>query len=347
MFEKYIINANSSILYALSRLEELSNDVLTLFVVDGQRMVGTLTDGDIRRALMGGASLNDSIDRVMHKDFSYIIKNEKDAVQKINSIRGKGIKLLPILDEGGKKIVDILKFNVKKSLLPVDAILMAGGKGIRLRPLTDTVPKPLLKVGDRAIIDHSVDGLVKYGVKNIFVTINYLGEQIEQHFSGVYDQVDIKCIKEEKFLGTIGASKLIKHFCNDNILIMNSDLFTNIDLEDFYLDFLKKGSDFSIAVVPYSVSVPYGIIESEGDDVVGVKEKPIFNYFANGGIYLLKRELLDLIPDSVYTDATEFINLLVNRKKKVSVFPITGYWIDIGKMEDYKKAQYIVNYLSR
>ncbi|WP_106829656.1 nucleotidyltransferase family protein [Parabacteroides pacaensis] len=343
--QKYTVQENVCILEALVALNKLSSDSLTLFVLNAEgKMVGTLTDGDIRRKLIEEISLKASVSEVMNRSFSYLTINEKDAVWKIREYKHKGITLLPVLDEE-KKIVRI--YNLKKhySVLPVDAVLMAGGKGERLRPLTEKTPKPLLPVGDKAIIDYNIERLIAYGIEHISVTVNYLKERIEEHFSQPFDFVKIDCVREPRFLGTMGSIKFVKKIYNDTVLVMNSDLFTNLDYEDFYLHFKKNEADMSVAAVPYPITVPYGIFDLNGRNILGIKEKPTYNYYANAGIYLIKKELLSFIPAEEFYNATDFIELLIKNKRKVVRFPITGYWLDIGKYEEYYKAQELVKHI--
>lgn len=344
-FAKYIINTNISILEALKALNNLSDDVLTMFVVDDEnRMVGTLTDGDIRRKLIEGIPLSETVSKVMHLNFSYISAEERDSVVLFRKFKNNGITLLPMLDEK-RQIIKI--FNLKKyhSILPIDAVLMAGGKGERLRPLTDKTPKPLLEVGGKSIIDYNVDRLISYGIDHISVTVNYLKEQIEEHFRDNRNNVKINCVREPFYLGTIGSIQFIETFYNDTVLLMNSDLFTNINYEDFYLHFINNDADMSVAAVPYSVNIPYGIFELNGREVQRVKEKPTYNYYANAGIYLIKKKCLDLVPKGIFYNATDFMEALIENGNKVIRFPLTGYWIDIGKHEDYKKANELVKHL--
>lgn len=345
MFTKYSILYTYTLLDALKTINEMGKDeVLTLFVEDEQKaVIGTLTDGDIRRSLVKGGTLETKIGDIAHHNFSYL-KAESYDVRQIHTAKKQGIELLPILNDQ-MQIVDVLNLKKQQSYLPVDAVLMAGGKGERLRPLTEKTPKPLLPVGDKAIIDHNIDRLLSYGVEHISVTVNYLHKQIEEHFSQPRDQVQIHCIREPKYLGTIGSVKFVDIFYNDTILVMNSDLFTSINYEDFYLHFKEHGADMAVAAVPYSVSVPYGIFELDGRDVQGVLEKPTYNYYANAGVYLIKRDLLRMIPNDTFYNATDFMQKLIHEKMKVVRFPITGYWIDIGKHEDYKRAQDLVNHL--
>jgi len=343
-YQKYIISDAATIKDALIAINNLSNDVLTLFVIDKNGcMIGSLTDGDIRRKLIEGYTLNDSVSIAMHKNFLYI-NDSKVEVAVIKKYKESDITLLPCLDSD-KHIVHIYNLKKKLSILPIDAVLMAGGKGERLRPLTEKVPKPLLKVGNKSIIDYNIDSFISYGIENISVTVNYLKEQIEEHFEQEREGVKIRCVREPNFLGTIGSIKFVDSFENDVVLVMNSDLFTNINFEDFYLHFLENDADMSVGAVPYSVNVPYGIFELDGREIQGVKEKPTYNYYANAGIYLIKKKLLDLIPDNTFYNATDFMETLISNGHKVIRFPLTGYWIDIGKHEDYKKAQELVKHL--
>lgn len=343
-FQRYILPDSATVKDALIALDRNSDDILTLIIVsqDG-KMLGTLTDGDVRRGLIQGKELKDSVKVIMHTSFRFITDDKKEVLL-IKAYKEKGIKLLPYLSKEGK-IEKVYALNKILSILPIDAVIMAGGKGERLRPLTLTTPKPLLKVGDKCIIDYNVDALINYGLENINITINYLGEQLEEHYKEKRQHIQVKCVREPKFLGTMGSVKFVDSFINDTVLVMNSDLFTNINYEDFYLHFLQNKADMSVAAVPYSVNVPYGIFELTGRDIQGVKEKPTYNYYANAGIYLIKKKLLDLVPDNVFYNATDFMEMLIIKKYKVIRYPLTGYWIDIGKPEDYLKAQELVKHL--
>ena len=343
-FQKYIISEKASIKDALVTLNKLSGDVLTLFVIDKNGcMTGTLTDGDIRRKLVEGYTLEEKVVNAMHTDFRYVEDNNVD-VEKIKAFREAGIILLPTLDTG-RHIVRVYNLKKRRSILPFDAVLMAGGKGERLRPLTEHTPKPLLKVGGKAIIDYNVDRLISFGVEHISVTVNYLKEQLESHFEEPREGIQVKCVREPAFLGTMGSLKFVNTFHNDVVLVMNSDLFTNIDYEYFYLSFVNCGADVLAAAIPYTVNIPYGVFDLEESVIKGIEEKPAYDYYVNAGIYLIKRELLDQIPDNTYYDATDLIKKLATDGYKVVRFPLTGYWIDIGKHEDYKRVQELVEHL--
>ena len=341
----HFISQDITLLEALAKINSLAPEPLVLFVLDDEkRMVGTLTDGDSRRALIAGASVNDKVSKIMHRSFNYMKVEELDDVKELKRQKELQMRLVPVLDKE-HHIVEIVNLEKYKTRLPIDAVLMAGGKGERLRPLTEKTPKPLLPVGNKAIIDHNIDRLISYGVKHINVTVNYLREQIEEHFAEPRGEVKVDTVREPKYLGTIGSIRFVKEFYNNTILVMNSDLFTNINYEDFYLHFKEHDAEMSVAAVPYTVSVPYGIFDLEGREIQGLIEKPTYNYYANAGIYLIKRSALDEIPEETFFNATDLIEKLIAENKKVIRFPLNGTWIDIGNPQEYRKANELVKHM--
>lgn len=341
---RYIIKETSTIKEALIVLNENAHDILSLLIVDeSDKMVGTLTDGDIRRGLIRGAQLTDSVSTIMHRDFKFIKAAEFD-VAHLKYFRERRVLFIPILDDHGQ-VVDVINLQKFKSYLPIDAVLMAGGKGERLRPLTEKTPKPLLSVGNKCIIDHNVDRLISYGVNHVNVTVNYLAEQIEEHYQAPRNGIQVRTFREPKYLGTIGSIKFVDTFYNDTILVMNSDLFTNIDYEDFFIHFQDHDVDMSVAAVPYDVSIPYGILDLDGRNITGLLEKPKYNYYANAGIYLIKKSALAEIPEDTFFNATDLIEKLISQNKKVIRYPLNGTWIDIGNPQEYQKAKDLVNHL--
>lgn len=341
----HIIRKDISLLEALKHINALAPEPLVLFVLDEQnRMVGTLTDGDSRRALIAGASVADAVETVMHRNFNYMKVEDIDNVKEIKRQRELKMRLVPVLD-AENHIVEIINLERFKTRLPIDAVLMAGGKGERLRPLTEKTPKPLLKVGDKCIIDHNIDRLIDYGVKHISVTVNYLKEQLEEHFAEPRGEVKVQAVREPKFLGTIGSIRFVPEFFNDTVLVMNSDLFTNINYEDFYLHFKEHDADMSVAAVPYDVDIPLGILNLDGRNITGLSEKPHFGYYANAGIYLIKKSALDLIPENTMFHSTDLVQALIAAGRKVIRFPIGGTWIDIGTPQEYRRANDMVKHL--
>ncbi|PKQ68757.1 nucleotidyltransferase [Labilibaculum manganireducens] len=344
-FSKHIIQKTASILEAIAKLDIISSENLTLFVCDqDDRMFGTLTDGDVRRGLLKGLDTSVAVSQFMAKDFSFVNSHGVDVFE-IKKFRKKGVKLLPCLTNEGKisKVYDLVRL---KSVLPLECMIMAGGKGERLRPLTDNTPKPMLKLADKPIIEHNIDRLIQYGIEKIYISIKYLGEQIKDYFGdGSAKGILIEYIEEEKFLGTGGAIRLVEKFESEHILIMNSDLFTDVDFEDLYLNTLNADAEIGIASIPYTVNIPYAILEREDNRVLSFKEKPNNTHYANAGIYIIKRELIERIPSNEFYNITDLIQNVLDQGGKVIQNPIYGYWIDIGKHEDYKKAQEFVKHI--
>ncbi len=337
---KYTIYKDDSIKSALVRLNSFSkNDGLTLFVLNvEEQLCGTLTDGDIRRGLLLNSNLDQSIESIMNTSFIFI-KRDSFTSKDIQLIKSKGIEILPLIDDK-LKIVKLINLSKKQSVIPVDAVIMAGGKGERLLPLTANTPKPLLKVGDKPIIEHNVDRLGYFGIDNIYITIKYLGDLIKDFFQdGSSKEMTIKYVSEVNPLGTIGAVSLIDSFTYDDVLIMNSDLLTNIDWENFYDDFKESNADMMIATVPYQVQIPYAVLETtDNNHILSFKEKPTYTYYSNAGIYLIKKSHLSIIPKNSFYNATDLIEELIRQNKKVISYSILGYWLDIGRHDDYKKA---------
>lgn len=333
---RHTVMTTATVRDALAALNALSGESLTLFALDGEGLLrGTVTDGDIRRALIAGAELSDPVSKVMHTAMLTVAPGD-DFCLAIAEGRRRRIGLLPVVANG--RITDLLDLSKVKTALPVDAVLMAGGRGERLRPLTDNTPKPLLPVGGKAIIDYNTDELEACGVKNIFVTVNYLAQQIENHFSRRTGSARITCVREPRRLGTMGSLSLIEGLEADNVLLMNSDLLTTIDFEALYRRHAGTGADVTMAGVPYNVSVPFALMTLSDGLVKGLQEKPTFNYFANGGVYIIRREVLERLPKGEYTDAPDFISDLIADGGKVVCHPVEGTWVDIGSPSDYRYA---------
>ncbi len=341
---KYLINKSATIIEALKKLNELPL-LLILFVVDNnEKVIGTITDGDIRRALIKGAKLEDKIENIYFKNFSYLIDGENNFT-KLKKFRKRLLKAVPLLDKEGK-LLKIYNFTQIKSILPIDAVIMAGGEGIRLRPLTEKTPKPLLKIGNKEIISYNFDRLYQFGITNQHITVNYLAEQIEDYCKNYPKEINFNLVYEPTMLGTAGALSLIDNFKNDTILLMNSDLLTNIDYEDFYKTFIDKEADMLVASIPYEVNLPYAVFDADDRNVKSLKEKPTYTHYANAGIYLFKKELLNIIPKNKVYNATDFMEDIINSDKKLIHYPIRGYWLDIGNHKDFEKAQMDISHIN-
>ncbi|MDG2153087.1 MAG: sugar phosphate nucleotidyltransferase [Crocinitomicaceae bacterium] len=341
--ERHLIHHSSNIKEAMFLLNKLAMDAI-LFVIDDKRnLKGSLTDGDIRRGMLNGASLETKVNNIIHQEPKFTRFNSEN-IKELIELREKNFKIIPVLESDSDKIIDIINFRTQKSYLPIDVVIMAGGRGSRLWPLTKETPKPLLKINNKAVIDYSVERLRKFGITNFHITVNYLKEKIRNHFSTYNDSACFNFIEEDKPLGTIGVLHQEIEFKSESILLLNGDLISEIDFEKFYLDFKLKDADISVLTIPWKVDVPYGIIESTDGLVSRLKEKPTYTYYANGGAYLIKKEILKHLPKDTFFNATDFINLMMKKNKKVVSFPFKGYWLDIGSHEDFKRAQEEVNF---
>lgn len=344
--KNFVVKSDVNIKTALQQINDLAGGVL--FVINNeQQVLGSLSDGDIRRQLINNQSLDANVSEFMNTGFSFIKADCEDINTSFNELKEKGVKHVPVVKDD-MVLVEILHVSDYRALIPVDAVIMAGGRGERLRPLTDSIPKPLLKVGDKPIIEYNIDRLVQYGVKNINISIRYLGEQLVKHFKDGSDKnVSISYVSEDEPLGTIGALRMVENYSKDTILLMNSDLLTNIDFEDMFETFKQKNADIMIAATGYEVDIPYAVMEVDEENTVkGLSEKPKYTYYSNAGIYLIKKELLSLIPSEGPYDTPQLIEKAIEMGRKVVSFPIRGYWLDIGKMNDFEKANRDIEHIN-
>ncbi|MFV0237893.1 MAG: nucleotidyltransferase family protein [Flavobacteriales bacterium] len=341
--ENIIIHKDKKILDALNKLNRVYDvSRLILFVIDDDgKALGSLTDGDIRRALVRNKDVDEKLENVCNRNFVYV--EQSSEFLNLKTYRDQNLKILPIL-EGGK-IIRIIDLEKIRSLLPIECMIMAGGRGKRLSPLTDRVPKPMLPLGNKPIIEHNIDRLIAFGVQKIYISVKYLGEQIQEYFGdGSSKGITIEYIEEDKPLGTAGALSLVESFKSEHVLLMNSDLFTNIDFEDLYLSLIKEKADMIVASTEYKIDVPYAIFDTEKNQVIDFREKPTFIYQSNAGIYILNKKLIKEIPKNEFYDITSLMEKIVKRGDKLIYNPILGYWIDIGKPIDYKQAQELIKH---
>jgi len=340
---KHIISRSASLLDAIGKLNGLSGKAMTLFAVDDEgRVAGSLTDGDVRRAILNGTALDAVVDGAINRGFKSLDRDRLD-IEKLHAYRLAGLRLIPVTDADGR-LHDIIDTTVTRTRLPLRAILMAGGKGERLRPLTLTTPKPLLPIGGKAIIDYNIEALTACGITDIYVTVNYMAEKLEEHFKKECGGVMVKCVREDRPLGTIGSASLVGLPEQGDTLVMNSDLLTTISFEDMYIHHRDTAADITIAAVPYNVSVPYAILSTDGKRVTSLEEKPSYSYYANAGIYIISNRLLRTLAPDRRTDATDLIETAIADGLNVSYFPISGTWIDIGSPVDFAHARELMKH---
>lgn len=311
---------------------------IALVVSAEHQLLGTVTDGDVRRGLLADATLDSPIEQVMNADPKIGLNTEAESAW-LKTIQQFQLRHLPIVDE--QRIIQGL-FYQKKTLetLPNAVVLMLGGLGSRLRPLTEDMPKPMLLVGEQPILETIVKHIAEQGFEEFYFCINYLGDKIRAYFGdGHHLGIRIHYIEEQERMGTAGALSLLPTRPKHPFIVMNGDLLTKVNLKALLAFHQKHQNSITTCVREYAQQVPYGVIEMEGHQVKQLVEKPVYRYFVNGGIYALSPEVLDFVPQNTFYDMPTLIDDVMAHKQAVGGFPITEYWMDIGQMPDYIQAQ--------
>ena len=331
------INQNASIKEALEVIDKGAIKVAVVLSDDGL-LLGMLNDGDIRRALLKGMSLGDSIAGIINKH--PVVANINDTKERILELANeKKLHQIPIISNGKLiGIQDIREFLAPKNK-PNKVILMVGGLGTRLRPLTNDVPKPMLDVGNKPILHTIVENFAKYGYTDIIMCVNYKSEIIKEYFgNGDKFGVKIEYVLENQRMGTAGALSLLQKRPKDDFFVMNGDLLTNVNFE--YLHEYHKDSNAlaSICIRKYEMQVPYGVVNVRANKVTSIEEKPTQSFFVSAGIYMFSPIVLDFIPKGVFYDMPTLLGELLKQGFAVYPFFIREYWLDIGRMDEYRRA---------
>ncbi len=312
---------------------------IALVVDENGCLIGTITDGDIRRGLLKGLNLNSSIDSIIFR--SPLVANISDKKEDIIKIAlSKRIHVVPILDHYNKVvgIYDIEEL-IQPKIKPNKVVLMVGGLGTRLNQLTKDTPKPMLKVGNKPILHTIIDNFQEYGYSNFILCVNYKSHLIKDYFGNGEDfGVNIEYIEEKERLGTAGALGLIKDLPNEPFFVMNGDLLTKINFDHLHTYHIKNNSIATMCVRDYEYTIPYGVVNIEDSQIKNIEEKPKQTFFVNAGIYMLNSEVFKYIPENKYLDMTTLFEILIENKFDVFSFPIREYWLDIGRIEEYEKA---------
>lgn len=335
---RYLVSHAEPARAVLGLLNGLAPDGVAICVREDTRLVGTVTDGDIRRGLLDGAALDEPIGRFANTEPATLPVDGLTTAA-VRALRARGLGVIPVVDDA-ERVVACVNYRLQRAYVPAHAVLMAGGLGSRLRPLTDDTPKPMLPVGGKPILEHNVARLAEFGIRRVTLSVNYLAEQIVKYFGdGAAWGVEIDYLREDRPLGTLGSLALAREYSEQTLLVMNGDLLTGLDYESFYLMHEGEGNDLTIGAVPYTVNVPFGVLETSGQRVVSVEEKPAYTYLTNAGAYLLDRALLEYVTPGERYDATDLIATSLADGKGVGHYRISGYWLDIGRPADYAKAQ--------
>lgn len=332
------LSATASLKDALKLLDATAKQI-TLVVGEDNRLLGTLTDGDIRRALLRDLSLDAPVTDVMNAQPCIGLEDEHLVAWR-QKLQGKKIRHLPIVSADNNIIGLYYDRPVALSGLPYPVVLMLGGLGTRLRPLTQTVPKPMLKVGNRPILEHIMETLVSQGFNEFYFCINYLGHMIRDHFGlGEKWGVTIHYVEESKRMGTAGALSLLPHTMQTPFLVMNGDLLTKLDFKSLMDFHVAQKAVATMCVREHEHQVPYGVIELNDNRIARVVEKPVYRYWVNGGIYALSPQALEFVPKDEFFDMPTLVDQLIERQLTVSAYQMQDYWLDIGQMPDFEQAQ--------
>ena len=325
----------------LETLEVIDRGIMgiSLVVDDNHHLIGTITDGDIRRALIKKASLDDSIESIMSiHPVSALEGTNKHTL--ISIMSSKGISQIPIIDKKGKlidvkKLSELVSPEKKKNKL----IIMAGGLGTRLRPFTNTTPKPLLPIGNKPILESIIEHAKTYGIAEIIISLNYLSDSIKSYIGdGSSTGISITYVDEKESLGTAGALSLIEEKIDDDLFVINGDILTRVNFDEMLKSHTCNKNILTVGTRPYKTQIPYGIIKADNEVIKAIEEKPIIEYTINAGIYILSPEVISLIPQNQLFHMTHLMEKLFELKQKVGSFHIKDYWLDIGKINDYYRA---------
>jgi len=332
------LNINSTIKEALQIIDSGAMQI-ALVVDESDKLLGTLTDGDIRRGLLKGLDLNSKVDSIVFKNPTVAkISDTKEEILKL--ALAKKLHQIPIVDENGKilgiqEIEELIKPKEKINRV----VLMVGGLGTRLRPLTENTPKPMLEVGKKPILQTIVEKFAEYGYTNIVMCVNYKSHIIQDYFGdGTRFGVNIEYVLEEQRMGTAGALSLLKEKPTEPFFVMNGDLLTNVNFEHLHNYHISNKAMGTMCVREYDFQVPYGVVNIEDSKILSIEEKPTHKFFVSAGIYMLSPEALDYIPQNQFYDMPTLFEKIIDTKKNAISFPLREYWLDIGRIEEYKKA---------
>jgi len=335
-----LLRVTDTIKDAISILDQESLRIV-MIIDDNDRLVGTVTDGDIRRGLIRHLSLDNPVIKIMFKTPTVAL--EKDSKESV-LLKMKELDLLqiPIVNVDRKVVgLEILQHLIEGNRLDNPVFLMAGGFGKRLQPLTDNTPKPLLKVGTKPILENILNQFIAAGFHNFYISTHYKAEMVKNHFGNGGDWgVSIIYLHEETPLGTAGGLGLLpKNLIDLPILMMNGDLLTKIDFKGLLSFHLNEGGDATMCAREYDFQVPYGVIKTNGQHVSSIVEKPVHKFFVNAGVYVLNPSMLDTIDGVSYLDMPDLLQEKIDGLSQVNVFPVHEYWLDIGQIEQFEQAQ--------
>ena len=339
-----LISPNVKIVQAMKKLGQTGEKCL-IVVDSNKKLLGTITDGDIRRAILKGLNIDQNI-KSIYSNKPVVLRKEKYSLKEAKNLLRIHQNILPIIDKNNfvidylswEKVFGAIKQN--KNLLKTSVVIMAGGKGDRLAPFTKVLPKPLIPINEKPVIEHIIDKFRLFGAKNFFVTVNYKSRILKSFFIELQPSYSVKFFDEIEPMGTVGGLKLHKKKFKSPFFVTNCDVIVDADYDDVLNFHKSNGYDVTLVASTKKYLIPYGICEINNDgNLSAIKEKPSFNFLANTGLYVLNPAVLKLIPKNKYFHMTDLIKKAKKEKLKIGVYPIESKkWIDVGQWAEYKKT---------
>jgi dTDP-glucose pyrophosphorylase len=337
-WRKTVIPPEASLRDAIASLERSKGQIA--LVLRGDALAGVVTDGDIRRALLGGADLSTPITAVMNPSpTSAPVATARWRL--LNRMREASLHQLPLVDPSGR-VVDLVSLDELAGVVkrPNAVVVMAGGLGTRLEALTSEVPKPMLKVGNRPILESILESFIDQGFRTFYFAVHYQAEIIVNHFrDGGAWGVSIEYLQEKEQLGTAGALSLLPRIPSAPVVVMNGDILTRVDVNEILEFHDRQGATATMAVREYEIRVPYGVVSTTGSAISGIVEKPVHHYLVNAGIYVVAPEALAHIPAEQYFDMPMLFEKLIAGGMATAAFPVRDYWLDVGRIEELERAR--------
>jgi dTDP-glucose pyrophosphorylase len=338
------LSANAPLVEAVRAIEASRRRIAVVTAADGG-VLGTLTDGDVRRCLLAGGSLETPVSEAMNRRPLTAHSGSSDGYL-LDLMRRGNILAVPLLDQAGRfqrlvHLTDLAPAEAGAEAANFQfAVIMAGGEGMRLRPLTESIPKPMVDIGGMPLLERQIERLATAGLKRVYISVNYLSHVIERHFgNGAAVGLEICYLHERDKLGTGGALSLLPERPHDPIVVMNGDILTTSDFGSLHSFHLHHGAQVTVAAIDYRISIPFGVIHTQGVFATGLAEKPSQRFLCNAGIYALSPQALDLVPHELPFNMTDLIESCLSQGWTVAVFPVHEYWSDIGTPDDLEKAR--------
>jgi len=335
---EYMVSADATMAEVVEVIDRGAAQI-ALVVDENRRLLGTVTDGDFRRALLRGLSMQAPVEQFMHREFHALPKTATDE-DALNLMRRKFIHQIPALDDDSR-VVRLFRLEelIKPNERPNTVVIMAGGKGERLKSLTTNCPKPMLQVGGKPILEIILEQCIEIGFREFYFSVNYLKEQIKDYFGdGTSWQVNIQYLEEDKPLGTAGALSLLPSMPEHPLLVLNGDVLTRVDYGHLLRFHAEHEASATLCVQEHITRIPYGVVRMDDVMVQGIEEKPVLSNYVSAGIYVLAPGLLELIPSEQSFDMPQLIEKAVEQQYRVSAFPIHEYWLDVGHPECLERA---------